>query len=244
MKLNKLINYILFFIIIILFTILRVNANGIIIFNGFVSDNAKILNVNSINYINQVIYELKEKTSSEIAVVTLDTLNNRPIEEVSLNIARNNKIGKKGKDNGALILIVPKDRLMRIEIGYGLEGIINDAKAGRIRDEYMIPYLKKADYNTGIVNGTIILAKEIAKGYNTELDIDYNIVKVNASENKEDDLLLFLILLLLFTGPLGPLFLPINRYNTSSRGFGSSSIGFGGFGGSGGFGGGGATGRW
>ena len=99
-------------------------------FTGFVSDNAHVLSENAISQINGFLYDLQQKTGTDIAVVTLATLNGRPLEETALNIGRDYKLGKQGENNGAVVLVVPPERVMRIEIGYGLEGIINDVKQG------------------------------------------------------------------------------------------------------------------
>ena len=95
-------------------------------FNGFVADEADVLSSNTEAVINSYLYDLQQKTKADIAVVTLKSLNNRPIDEVALNIAREYKLGDKNLNNGALVLVVPKDKEARIEIGYGLEGAITD----------------------------------------------------------------------------------------------------------------------
>ena len=117
-------------------------------FDAFISDNAKVLNQSTRDNINAFLWDLQKKTGADIAVVTVNSLDGRSIEETALEIGRKYKLGKKGEDNGAVILVAPNDRKMRIEIGYGLEGIIPDGKAGRIRDEDMIPYFQKGDYQS------------------------------------------------------------------------------------------------
>ena len=204
-------------------------------FDGFVSDNAHVLSPRAIYEMNALLYDLQKKTGSDLAVVALKTLNNRPIEETALKIARDAKLGAKGKNNGALILVVPPENKSRIEIGYGLEGIINDAKAGRILDEYMIPYFNNNDYEKGILLGTYVLAGKIADGYGVELEPDYNMPSQMQDDRYLDLMILLFLLFLLFGGPGGFFIFP--------GGFGGFGGGSGGirFGGGGGFGGGGAT---
>ena len=72
----------------------------------------------------------------------MKSLEGEPIEDASLEIGRKYALGDKKLNNGALVFVVLDDRRARIEIGYGLEGFITDAKAGRILDNYMIPYFK------------------------------------------------------------------------------------------------------
>src|SRR5699024_2796637 len=115
-------------------------------------------------------YDLQTKTGADIAVATVKSLDGRPVESVAIQIGRDFKVGSKDKNEGAVVLVAPNDRKVRIEVGYGLEGIINDAKAGRIIDEEMLPYFKNGDYTSGIVRGTYVLAEDIAAANGVTLD--------------------------------------------------------------------------
>ena len=86
--------------------------------------------------------------------------------EYSTNLFRQFGIGDKEKNNGLLILIALEERKSRIEVGYGLEGVLPDGKTGRIQDEYMIPYFKDNNFDEGILNGYKALFKEVANEYN------------------------------------------------------------------------------
>ncbi len=206
-------------------------------FNGFISDNANILSYENETALNQILLELQTKTKADVAIVTLNSLNGEPIENVSLEIARKYKLGDKKLNNGALILVALKDRKARIEIGYGLEGILNDSKAGRILDDYMIPYFKEENYETGIIQGTLALAYEIADEYGVRLSFE----KPAAPETNNDTDILFVIIFIIILmilngrgGPGGLIFFGMPR----SPGGGIR------FGGGGGFGGGGASRGW
>jgi uncharacterized protein len=87
------------------------------------------------NSIVSIGRELYDKTGSEAAVVVIDTTGDESIEEYANGLFREWGIGNKQKNNGVLLLVAVKDRKMRIEVGYGLEGILPDGKTGRIRDE-------------------------------------------------------------------------------------------------------------
>jgi uncharacterized protein len=78
-------------------------------------------------------------------------------------------IGKKGKNNGVLILCAVEDRRIRIEVGYGLEGILPDAKAGRIIDQLMLPHFRAGDLPTGLASGTLAVATVIAEDAGVKL---------------------------------------------------------------------------
>ena len=118
-------------------------------FNEYIADEANILSDSAEITINSKIQMMRDATSAVMVVVTLQSLENQNIADVALEIGRNYKVGDKQTNNGAVMLVAPNDRQVRIEIGYGLEGIITDARAGRIIDEYMLPYFKDNDYENG-----------------------------------------------------------------------------------------------
>lgn len=215
---------------------------------GYVNDFAHVLSDNSVAKLNGIIKELQAKTGTEVVVVTLKSLDGYPIEDVGLTIGRQWKIGQKGKDNGVIILTAIDDRKLRIEVGYGIEGYLTDAHAGIIRDEYMIPYFKKGDYQSGIIYGTSAVVSTIAKGYGVAISGNYQLPPIQDEPSGFSIFVFFLFIFLFIRYPsfmTGFLIgnLSSGRYYTGGGGFGGGS-GFGGFGGSGGFGGGGASGGW
>lgn len=96
----------------------------------------------------------ENNTTNQVVVVTLESLNGANIEEYSLELGRRWGIGQKGKDNGALLVVAPNDKQIRIEVGYGLEGILTDALSSNIINYYIIPEFKKGDIQNGIKIGT------------------------------------------------------------------------------------------
>lgn len=223
---------------------------------GYVNDFAGVISTENKDNLNSYLKELDKKTSAEVAVVTLTSLKGNSIEDVSLGIGRNWGIGKKGKNNGVLVLVAINDKKMRIEVGYGLEGAIPDGKAGRIRNNYMIPAFRQGNYEKGIVNGTLAIASEIAKEYKVEMPDKFNSsvaelpVPSESGQRRSSGsgsfLFLIIVILLIFRriSPLSALFLGgYSNYGEGFGGGGSSGGDFGGFGG-GDFGGGGASGGW
>lgn len=101
----------------------------------------------------------------QVVVLTVESLNGRPLEEYSLDVARTWGIGDEKENNGVLILLALEERESRIEVGYGLEGALNDAKTGRIQDQYMLPYFRNDDFSTGLVQGYSAIVQEICKEY-------------------------------------------------------------------------------
>ena len=162
-------------------------------FNGFIADEAQVLSSNNEASLNALLYDLQKKTKADIAVVTLAALDGQPIEDAALNIGRKYKIGDKKLNSGAVVLVVPNDRQARIEIGYGLEGAITDAHAGRILDYYMIPYFRQNNYEKGIIDGTTVLAVDIADYYGVKISASKPIPPTN-DEGSGLAVLLFLII--------------------------------------------------
>jgi uncharacterized protein len=118
-------------------------------YKGYVTDNANVLGEWA-PQIEELIKEIEKNTTAEIAVLTIDSLEGRNLEEYSLEIAQSWGVGKKDKDNGLLILISYKDKKYRFETGYGLEGTLPDAKTGRIGRTILTPYFQQGKYGQGV----------------------------------------------------------------------------------------------
>ena len=118
----------------------------------YVNDFADILSSSTENYIFEQSRVLDQETTAQIVVAVVPDLDGETIEEYSLGLFRQWGIGNQEKNNGLLILLAVDERQIRIEVGYGLEGAINDAKAGRLMDDYAIPYLKSDQWDEGIQN--------------------------------------------------------------------------------------------
>jgi len=221
----------------------------------YINDYVGVVEPEYVQKIISVGKELEDKTTAQVTAVIIDSLQGITIEEYAVELFRRWGIGQKGKDNGVLLLVAINDRQMRIEVGYGLEGAIPDGKAGRIRDEYIIPYFKEGDYSKGIYYGYLALAKEVAKEYNVELtfDVDAELPKSSSVDVDTIVIIIFIVTFIMlalsrrgvwYIGPRGPMgpgnFGGFGGFRGSGR---SSGGGFGGFGG-GRSGGGGASGKW
>lgn len=135
----------------------------------YVQDYAQVLSAEDKRRLLSIGQELDNKTTAQLAVVTVKTLDGQPIEDYALAILREWGIGSKEKNNGALIVVAVQDRRSRIEVGYGLEGLLTDGLTGRIQDQAMIPYFRKGNYAAGIVNGYAVTASLIAKDAGIQL---------------------------------------------------------------------------
>lgn len=135
----------------------------------YVLDQAGVLSDTSEGKIQATSTQLAAKTKAQVVVVSVGSLQGIPIEEYALEILRQWGVGDKQLNNGVVILVAVDDRQSRIEVGYGLEGALPDAKTGRIQDEYMLPYFKTGEYEQGIQNGYAAVVNEVAKEYQVAL---------------------------------------------------------------------------
>lgn len=210
----------------------------------YVLDEVGVLEEETINYILDINNQLEEETGAQVVVAVVESLQGIEIEDYALNLFREWGIGDKDKNNGALLLVSPNDRKVRIEVGYGLEGAIPDSVAGKILDEYILPKFKEDDYDIGIKNGFSVIVDYISNEYDIEID-DLEDVLV-----EDEELLLFLLILIISLVIIFVIILEIISIISGDSGggfYGGSSFGgsSGGSSGGGGFsGGGGASGGW
>jgi uncharacterized protein len=125
-------------------------AQNIPTLQKYVNDNANVLSSSDIARINALAAEIEENTTVQVAVLTVDTTQPSSIEEYAVEVFEQNGIGHADKDNGILIVAAIDDRKWRIEVGYGLEPVINDAKAGLIGRTYLVPAFQEERYGDGL----------------------------------------------------------------------------------------------
>ena len=141
----------------------------------YVNDYANILSETVERFIQNTSVNLERKTGVQVVVVTVSSLEGKSIEEYANELFNKWGIGDHKKDNGLLLLCSLDDRKFRIEVGYGLEGVLPDGKTGRIQDEYIIPYLRNNNFNKGILEGYKACVSSVATEYDIEIDeIDKN----------------------------------------------------------------------
>ena len=227
-----------------------------------VMDNADIMQKGEIDELEEFLKKIEDTTSVQIAVLTVKSLEGDSLEEYSMRVAENWKIGQKDKDNGAILLIAFQERKIRIEVGYGLEGLLTDTKSGLIIRTIIAPEFQEGNYGEGIIKGAKMMASIATQDAELASELE---------ESSPDDLwgllicfLPLMFFLLVFFCEMykkklyGPNYnpRPVRNYTDSgslygghhsrgssfSGGFHSGGGGFGG--GGGGFGGGGASGGW
>ena len=121
--------------------------------SGRIVDHATVLSTEARERLTGMLSEHERKTGNQVVVLTLPTLAADGIEEYAVRVFEDWKLGSAGKDNGVLVLVVPGDRRMRIEVGYGLEGTLTDAAASRIIRDLMTPRFREGNYDVGIEAG-------------------------------------------------------------------------------------------
>lgn len=227
----------------------------------YVTDETGTLNANQITQLNNKLVSFNRTTSNQVLVYLISSLNGESLEDYSIRLAEKNKIGKKEKNNGVLVLIVKDDRKIRIEVGYGLEGVLTDAMSSKIIRNDFTPQFKSGKYYEGIDKGIDAIIS-VTKG---EYTADKNQNDMNAECCFGIPIFVMLIFgiifIFIFTSIIRSMFGIGRTIYSGKRGWGSgwgsggfggsgssgSSGGFsgGGFSGGGGsFGGGGASGSW
>ena len=217
---------------------------------GYVNDFAGVLSPSTKANVEDLCTQVDHQAHAQIAVVTIKTIDgDQSIEEFATALEDKWKVGAKGTDRGVLMLFVMTPRRGRIEVGYGLEGILNDAKVGDI-GRSMAPAAQQGDYNTAIPLGVQQIAKVIATDAGVSLNLAQPVHQYHRQQAPVQlslgkiliggGVILFILFILIKTGNTGLIFFLLG--NLMGGGFGGrgrgGNDGDGGGGGFGGFGGG------
>jgi len=132
---------------------------------GRVTDNAYLLSSETHGLLTDSLKAHEMRTTNQVVILTIPAIGDESIEEYANRVFNEWKLGQQGKDNGVLIIVVPDERRMRIEVGYGLEGILTDLIASRIIQFVMTPKFRDGDYEGGIVDGTLTVIDILEGGY-------------------------------------------------------------------------------
>lgn len=127
--------------------------------SGRVVDNAQMLSPATEAKISQMLQAHEQNTTEQVVVVTVPDLQGYAIEDYGYQLGRNWGIGQKGEDNGALLIVAKKERKIRIEVGYGLEGRLTDAASATIINRIITPAFKQGQFEQGIANGAAAMVK-------------------------------------------------------------------------------------
>src|SRR3989338_6796847 len=141
----------------------RIYANHIPAPTGYVNDFAGVLTADQKNNLENSLRTFEQKSSNEIAIALVQSLNGDSIENFTLKTFEEWKIGKKGKDNGVLFLAAIEDRKMRIEVGYGAEPFLTDGEAGQILRDSVTPSFREGKYGEGVNRAVAAIEKELSQ---------------------------------------------------------------------------------
>lgn len=223
---------------------------------GYVNDTADMISPSTEQVLTQRLKALEQSDSTQIAILTIPSLDGESLEDFSIKVAEAWKIGQKDTDNGAILLVSKADRKIRIEVGYGLEGRLTDILAGSIIDSVISPEFKAGKFDEGFLQGTMAMIQAVRGEY-----------KAPPQEQRRGgsrggvSLFPLIILFIIFFSLFGRMFSGRRGHGSGlswlllamfmgggprgGGGFGGGGFGGGGFGGGGGgFGGGGASGGW
>lgn len=150
----------------------------------YVNDYANVLSSEVEEYIITHSKELAASTKAQIVVVTVPNLEGEDLETYANKLFNYFQIGDAKENNGLLLLLALDEREFRVEVGYGLEGVLTDGLTGRYQDEYIIPYLKDDNWNEGIKNGYTAFYKKICDYY--QIATSESPIKVDDKEKKSD----------------------------------------------------------
>lgn len=213
--------------------------------NVYIYDEDDVIDDDVEKTLNDMLVELEEKTDVEFAVISIESLLDRSIEKYANNLFNTLGIGKKGEDNGLLLLFSRSDEKVRLEIGRGLEGFLNDSKCGRILDDYFVPYRDADEYTKATEMTVNAVLNVIAEEYGISIDgLESNLTV----EDSEDDLPLWawiiiaiIVIVIIAVAIGGSGSSGGGYYSSSSGGFSGGGFSGGSFGG--GFSGGGGASR-
>jgi uncharacterized protein len=129
--------------------------------SGRVNDYAHMIPPDVSARVEEKLKAFEQRTGDQVVVLTIDSLNGEPIDDYSVRVAQAWKLGQKGKDNGVLLLIAKQDRMMRIEVGYGLEPQLTDLETKVIREEIINPRFRAGDFGGGVEAGVDAILKAL-----------------------------------------------------------------------------------
>jgi len=221
--------------------------------SGRVVDRAGMLSAATESQITEMFRAHEQRSTEQLVVVTLPDLQGNAIEDYGYQLARHWGIGQEGEDNGALLIIAERERKIRIEVGYGLEGRLTDAASATIINQIIAPAFKRGQFEQGVRSGAAAMVKVLGGE-------PLAVPKREARDRREKPnlplALLFLIIMMAVTFFIGGgrgggrrggsalLGGALLGSSVGGGGFGGGGFGGGFGGGGGGFGGGGASGGW
>lgn len=146
---------------------------------GRVVDNAGILSAETQQNLTQMLAQHEQLTGNQVVVATIKSLQGYSIDDYGYQLGRAWGIGQRARNNGALLLVAPNERDVRVEVGYGLEGRLTDAQSKLIIENLILPEFRKGDFNAGVLVGTTTLLRVLAG--------DASVLPQQANQQRQDE---------------------------------------------------------
>lgn len=129
---------------------MSVFADDTLIIDDYISDHAQIIDDDTEKELNELGYQLEQKTGAQVVFITENSLEGQDIRQITYRTFKKYQLGDKDKDNGILFVVSLQDRLRYMEVGRGLEDVITDIDSQHLQTDYLVPYFQKEEYSTGI----------------------------------------------------------------------------------------------
>ena len=168
----------------LLAALVAAGATAVPYLTGRVVDNAEILKPATRERVAALAKAHEDKTTDQIAVLTVTTLGGESIEEYAGRVFAAWKLGQKGKDNGVLVVVAPQEHKMRIEVGYGLEGTLPDVAASRIIRNVMTPAFRNDNFDDGVAQGVEAIVAQL-EGQTTGAGTSAQFADVESGSKKQ-----------------------------------------------------------
>ena len=231
----------------------------------WVTDRAGLLGGTEADLLNRKLSDFEQASGAQFIVYTFPSLEGEAIEDFTIRCVERWKVGQKKYDNGLVLFVFAQEKLVRVEVGYGLEGTVTDAFSSRVIRENIAPHFVKGDYAGGLNAAADAIINKIRTGEEPVPPLNPRGQGGGAQPQPAADISPFTVIIILFViffvvlpmlsrrrsgcgGCIFPMFFPGGggiTFGGGGGGFGGGFGGGGGFsGGGGGFGGGGATGGW
>lgn len=136
--------------------------------DGYVTDRAGLLSSSARANLESILQSFESQTSNQVVVATFPSMEDGSLEDISIRMAGKWKVGQKRRNNGVLFLIFPNDRAMRIEVGYGLEGVLTDALSAQIIRNEVTPYFRAGEFEKGVLSGVRAILSATKGEYQAE----------------------------------------------------------------------------
>ena len=182
---------------------------------GRVVDQARVLPQSTVESLTAQLAAHESQTSNQVAVLILPSLDGDSLEEFSHRVATTWKLGRKGTDNGVLLLVAIKERKVRIEVGYGLEGILTDIRSAQIIRHDIVPRFRAADLSGGVTAAVNAILKTIEGTYQAP---------ENAAPRHESDVIEQVVVAIVVGLFVGFVFLNVHRFLGPIAGAGISTL--------------------